>query len=208
MRRADQRTVTYRIIATALMAAFVFVGTFIRIPLGTSKVHVANAICVFAGFLLSPLYAGVAGGLGSLLFDIVAEGKAYESLVTFVTKFMIGFVVAVLYKLFKDHITKQQELKGEHTPLLYVISAAGSLTYTVLYGLKSFIWVLVGLVPAASLEGRTGLSAAWWWAIGKMSVSMLNAFIAFLVAPFLYWGIMPALKKMGVLSRLNPPTPE
>ena len=207
MRRADQRTVTYRVVVTALLAAFVFVGTLIRIPLGTSKISVANAFCAFTGFVLSPLYAGVASGLGSLIYDVI-YGYGIESLVTFVTKFMIGFVVAILYRVFRTHITKQQELKGEHTPLLYVISAAGALTYTMMYGLKSFIWVLVGLVPASKLESRTGISAAWWWAIGKMSVSMLNAFIAFLVAPFLYWGIMPALKKMGVLSRLNPPTPE
>ena len=52
----------YRLVVMALMAAMVYLGTIIRIPLGNSKVHIANAICVFAGFILNPLDAGIAAG--------------------------------------------------------------------------------------------------------------------------------------------------
>ena len=64
----------YRLVFTALLAAMVYVGTLIRIPLGESKVHIANALCILAGFMLSPVDGGVAAGLGSMLYDATLGG--------------------------------------------------------------------------------------------------------------------------------------
>ena len=186
------------------MAALVYLGTIIRIPLGNSKVHIANAICVFAGFILNPLDAGMASGLGSGIYDIM-HGYGFECLITFVSKFAMGAVSALLLRLVQKHQAKGNELAGEHTPLIYLISAVSALVYTALYMLKSLIWVLAGLVAVEKLEGRTGLGAAGWWMMSKLPASLLNAGVSTVLAPFLYWAVRPILVRQGVIARLNPP---
>ena len=194
----------YRLVVMALMAAMVYLGTIIRIPLGNSKVHIANAICVFAGFILNPLDAGIAAGLGSAIYDIM-HGYGLECLITFVSKFAMAMVSALLLRLLQKHNAKGSELSGEHTPLIYAISAVSALTYTALYMLKSFLWVVVGLVATEKLEGRSGLGAAGWWMMSKLPASLLNAGVSTVLAPFLYWAVRPVLVRQGIIAKLNPP---
>ena len=99
----------YRLVVMALMAAMVYLGTIIRIPLGNSKVHIANAICVFAGFILNPLDAGIAAGLGSAIYDIM-HGYGLECLITFVSKFAMAMVSALLLRLLQKHNAKDYSL--------------------------------------------------------------------------------------------------
>jgi uncharacterized membrane protein len=205
----------YRLVVTALLAAMVYIGTLLRIPLGTSKVHVANAICVFAGFILNPVDAGTAAGLGSAIYDLTLGGYGIlDAVITFVSKFLMAALSSVLLRLAKKYIAKGNELEGQHTPVIYIISAISALTYTALYMLKSFMWVTVGLVTvetsskaAEMLEGKSLLSGASVWMLSKMPASLLNAGVSAFLAPFLYWTVRPALVKAGVIAKLNPTRP-
>ena len=96
-----------RLVVTALLAAMVYIGTLLRIPLGTSKVHVANAICVFAGFILNPVDAGTAAGLGSAIYDLTLGGYGIlDAVITFVSKFLMAALSSVLLRLAKKYIAK------------------------------------------------------------------------------------------------------
>ena len=57
-----------KIVFSGVMAAIVCVITIFRIPLGQSKVHFANSMCLLAGLLLGPVWGGTAAGLGSAIF--------------------------------------------------------------------------------------------------------------------------------------------
>ena len=59
-----------RIVFTGVMAAIICVITIFRIPLGQSKVHFANSMCLLSGLLLGPVWGGAAAGLGSAIYDI------------------------------------------------------------------------------------------------------------------------------------------
>ena len=184
---------TYRLVFTALMAAMVYIGTLIRIPLGSSKIQVANAICVFSGFILPPVWSGIAAGLGSALYDVTLGGyDAVGCIITFISKFAMAFVASILLKLL---IKRKGELKGEHTPYIYLISGIAALVYVALYMLKTF---LMGLI----VDGLT-LDGVWVKMLGKLPASLINAAAATVLAPLLYWSVRPPLYKMGIIAKMQ-----
>ena len=67
-------TVITRVAFTGVMAAIICVITIFRIPLGQSKVHFANSMCLLSGLLLGPAWGGAAAGLGSALYDVMLGG--------------------------------------------------------------------------------------------------------------------------------------
>ena len=69
-----------RIVFTGVMAAIVCVVTIFRIPLGQSKVHFANSMCLLSGLLLAfgDAVETPDGGLGAetgVLPDVECEAK-------------------------------------------------------------------------------------------------------------------------------------
>ena len=72
-----------RIVFTGVMAAIVCVVTIFRIPLGQSKVHFANSMCLLSGLLLGPVWGGMAAGLGSAIYDMALGGYSFfDALIT------------------------------------------------------------------------------------------------------------------------------
>ena len=86
----------YKIAYVAVMAAIVCIATFLRFPLGQSKVHLGNTMGLLSGLLLGPVWGGVAAGLGSALNDVVSGYGLDEILVTFVSKFLMALLCALL----------------------------------------------------------------------------------------------------------------
>lgn len=186
---------TYRIVFAGLFAALIYVGTIIRIPLGESKVHMANALSVLAGLMLSPVDAGLSSGLGSAIYDLTMGGYgALDAAITFVSKFIMAFLAAILKRLFEKHTKNGLELK--HTPQVYVISAISAFTYVALYMLKTFVKGLT--VDGLNMSGTLVKMGA------KLPASAINAAFATAVAPILFWALWTPLKKMGLISRINP----
>lgn len=96
---SKERKLLIWIIYTAIFMALCFAGTFISIPLGTSKIHLGNFFCILAGLLCGPFVGGLAGSLG-MGFNDIFQGYAWNTyLRTFILKFLMGFIAGFLFRL-------------------------------------------------------------------------------------------------------------
>ena len=183
-----------RIVFGAVMAAIICVITLFRIPLGQSKVHFANAMCLLAGLLLGPVTGGLSAGLGSALYDVLFGGYgSLDAVITFVSKFAMAWVTAVLFRAF---MKKYKDPAAKETVLPLVISCViGALTYVALYMLKTWIFKMyVEPVPAETIPTVM---------IAKLGPSLINAAFAIVVAPIFYHAVLPALKSTGIYRQLE-----
>ena len=183
-----------RIVFGAVMAAIICVITLFRIPLGQSKVHFANAMCLLAGLLLGPVTGGLSAGLGSALYDVLFGGYGpLDAVITFVSKFAMAWVAAVLFRAF---MKMYRDSSAKETILPLVISCViGALTYVALYMLKTWIFKMyVEPVPADTIPTVM---------IAKLGPSLINAAFAFVVAPLFYHAVLPALKSTGIYRQLE-----
>ena len=183
-----------KLIFAGVLAAMVYVVTMFRFPLLGSKVHFANAVCLLSGMLLGPLWGGAAAGLGSALYDAFGGGYDFLNvLITFVSKFAMAWVTAVLFRAF---MKKYKDPAAKETVLPLVISCViGALTYVALYMLKTWIFKMyVEPVPADTLPAVM---------LAKLGPSLINAAFAIVTAPIFYHAVRPALKNAGILKKLE-----
>lgn len=179
---------TKKIVLTALLAALTVAGSAIRVTMpisigGTTSFHLGNILCALSGLLLGPWYGSLAAGLGSALYDCLNPLYIAECWITFLTKGAYGLVAGLLFwKVFKANVTEKSAY-GKAA----VASAAGAVTYAVLYLLKSYLkgMIVNGLTSQAAL---VSLSA-------KLPATVFNGVVAILFAPILYTAIRAALKK-------------
>lgn len=188
-----KKTNSYKLVFIALFAAMVYACTLIHIPFLASKVHLGNSVCILAGLILSPVDAGLAAGLGSMMYDATLGG--YDAIgcgITFLSKFLMALVCALLIRL----VRKKDRLSlGRQAFLTYVTAAVSALTYVFLYMLKTF--VMKQVVDHLPL---TGVYAVM---LEKLPASLINAVFATFVAPPLYAALLPALKKMGIMAKIK-----
>ena len=183
-----------KIVFTGVMAAIICVITMFRIPLGQSKVHFANSMCLLSGLLLGPVWGGAAAGLGSAIYDMVLGGYSFfDALITFVSKFAMAWVTGILYR---NWVLKKEEKSWKENLLPLVLSCVlGALTYVALYMLKSWLFKMyVEPVPAETLPAVM---------VGKLVPSLINAAFAVVTAPIFYHAVRPALKAGGILKQLE-----
>ena len=172
-----------RIVFGAVLAALVFVVTLFRFPLLGSKVHFANAVCLLSGLLLGPVWGGTAAGLGSALYDLSFYNEGIINLlITFVSKFAMAWICAIVHRAFGDRRNKPA--------FLVIACAVGALTYVALYMLKSAIY--------GAIAGN-----AWAAVASKFPASIINAGAAIVAAPIFYHAVVPALKAGGILKKLD-----
>ena len=176
---------TKKIVLTALMAALTTVGSYIRIVLplsigGSTAFHLGNIFCALSGILLGPWLGGLAAGMGSLIYDVVFY-PAYmdEAWITFLTKGLYGLVAGLIAWSGRKECGYVKSI---------LATAAGALTYAVLYLFKSYFYgglFKQGLTP----------DAAWIVVIEKIPATVFNAAVALIFAPVLAVAIHKALKK-------------
>ena len=177
-----------RIVFGAVLAAMVFVVTMFRFPLLGSKVHFANAVCLLSGLLLGPVWGGFAAGMGSMLYDLFLYNEGIINLlITFVSKFAMAWVTAMLFRAFGEKRRKPVNL--------VIVCAAGALTYVALYMLKTFIYNKFVYGYPIDAVGAT--------MIAKLIPSLLNAAVAVVAAPLFYHAVLPALRSSGLLKRMR-----
>ena len=183
-----------RIVFTGVMAAIICVITTFRIPLGQSKVHFANSMCLLSGLLLGPVWGGTAAGLGSAIYDVVLGGYGFfDALITFVSKFAMAWVTGILYK---QWVLKkgEKDWKQELLPLV-IACVLGALTYVALYMLKTWLFkTYVEPVPAETLPTVM---------VGKLIPSLINAAFAVVTAPIFFHAVRPALRAAGIMKQLE-----
>lgn len=181
----------YTLTLVGLMAALVFVGSKLefRIPsvLGVTRIHLGNSMCLLSGFLLGGVPGGLAAGLGSFLFDVFFyPATPAEWLVTFLTKFAMGFSAGALLS--------GGFLAGAKQTVRYIVcGAAGALVYVVLYLLKSFVTYYIIL--------SNPLPAVLLMLVQKGTASLVNAVIAVVISVPVCMALLPRLKQAGILRK-------
>lgn len=178
-----------------VMAAAAFVSNFLSIPVGTSRVHLGNAVPLLSGMLFGGPLGALAAGLGSALFDLVygfvdpvsggAVPPVAEALVTFVNKGLMALVCGV--------IVNDRRNTAPRAVVTYIGAIAGALLYVALFLIKTNLYslaftphLLFAVVPARAVT------------------SSINAAIAVLLAPFLYHFLSLALDRSGLREAIGP----
>lgn len=130
----------HAMVLVGVMAAFVFAASYLQFkiptPLGETRLHLGNVLCLLAGFLLGPWKGGMAAGLGSMFFDLFDPKYITSAPSTFINKFLMAMVCALVMRLFQR--LKKDSL-GHQVGFAVVAATAGQFTYIVLYLLKTFI---------------------------------------------------------------------
>lgn len=179
-----QKISTKKIVLVGLLAALTAVASTLRIKVpagivGTSAFHLGNIFCALSGILLGPWWGGLAAGLGSALHDIVFDPTYItECWLTFLMKGAYGLVVGLVFSFGK---------KGWNYLKATLASAAGAVTYALLYLFKSYAKAMIVQGIAAS--------AAWITVLDKIPATVFNAVVAIIFAPMLAAAIQTALKK-------------
>ena len=172
---------TKKLVLTALLAALTVAGSALRITIpvdiaGTTSFHLGNILCALSGILLGPWYG--AAGIGSAIYDMLNPLYISEAWITFLTKGAYGLAAGLVISMGRK-------------PWNYVratlATAAGALTYAVLYLGKTFFYS--GLL----LKGLT-VEAAALTVVTKLPATAFNAVVAIVCAPILAVNIRNALK--------------
>ncbi len=177
----QQKISTRRIVMTGLMAALVFIGSYLRIRVpadivGTSSFHLGNIFCALSGILLGPWFGGLAAGIGSALFDILDPIYISECWITFLTKGLYGLAAGLVVG----------RAWGYGRALL--ASVTGAVTYALVYLAKNFFYnglLLHSLTVEASLLA----------VVSKLPATIFNAAVAIICAPLLAVTIRKALER-------------
>lgn len=144
------------IVTASLFAAIICVATFIiKIPSPATNgyFNLGDCFVILAGFLLSPVYAALAAGLGSALADILAGYVQYAP-ATFIIKALMALSVCLIIRVFKNrHRLISRICAGfsaeiimvlgyfgyEATVLGYGLAAAGSIVSNIMQGIVGII---------------------------------------------------------------------
>lgn len=157
-KRIKLLTTTSLFIALVVIGSRIYVGTH-----DTFRFHLGNSMCLLAAFVLPPVYGGLSAGLGSMLFDIIFYTSGPACIITFATKFVMGYVAGVIFEK-----TKNVVLSG----------IIGEIFYIILYAIKTYI------------ERRFVLSMAFEVVLPivltKVGASVFNAIAAVIISSIVY----------------------
>lgn len=154
------RKLLSQIIYTAIFIALCFAGTFVSIPLGTSKVHLGNFFCVLAGLLCGPFIGGVAGSLG-MGFNDIALGYGWNTyLRTFIMKFFMGFLAGYIFRLCLKKKANGSFLLGISTGLS--LALFGFMLYMYFVPDSGYSLLAVIAISILSLMMLGGFIASFW----------------------------------------------
>lgn len=177
-----------RLAQSALFAALCYVGfQFLRIPMGSSYVHLGNAFVVLAALMLDGWSGGLAGAVGLTIADLTT-GNFTSAPKTFVLKLCIGLIVGLLaHKV--GHLNAQT--KPSKRIFWSVIASCGGMLFNVLFEpIVSYLYktYLLGIAQDASMI------MASWTAVS----TAINAVIAVVVAGLLYNAVIGILRRNGL----------
>ena len=92
-----------RLTYTAMLTAMVCIATmFFRVPTVIGYANLGDGFILLAAFLFGPLYGAVAGGIGSMLADILS-GYAIYAPGTLLIKGAVAVIAALLWHIMVRH---------------------------------------------------------------------------------------------------------
>ena len=168
-----------------VMAAIVFVGNQLQLPkiptpLGPTRIHLGNVMCILGGLLFGAVPGGLAAGIGGAIYDLMDPFYAKEFWITFILKFGMGYIAGLI-------------ASGKKTKIKVVLAAViGAVSYVILYLGKTFI--VQYLVMGNPWQTVAGVL------VTKGTASLINALLAMVVSVFLYYLLEPSLKKANIIS--------
>ena len=185
---AEKRRLIYKIVAVGFMAALVYVGNFMSIPLSNeTRIHLGNSMCLLAGLLFGGVNGGLSSGIGGALYDLFSPIYFTSAPYTFFAKFSMGWVAG---KLSRSGI--RNELARTFTAAIY-----GQITYIILYLGKSFVSQLI-------LGNPVQTAAAVM--LEKAATSFINGIIAVVISVPLCIALRKALRSSVFASIIEEKT--
>ncbi|MDO4731682.1 MAG: ECF transporter S component [Clostridia bacterium] len=167
----DKRISTHilKVCITGMMAAAVFIATFINIqiplPAGETMLHLGNVMCILSAYILGPIYGGLSAGIGSFLYDLTNPLYIDHCIFTLVFKFFMAFICGL--------IANSKKRKAYDLKFNALAGISGMVTYLILHLSETFIHKLL---LGVSVEAVAILVAQ------KFVVSGINAIIALIIA--------------------------
>ncbi|MEA4912508.1 MAG: ECF transporter S component [Oscillospiraceae bacterium] len=192
---------TRDLVTVGLMAALVFIFTYIHIdiptPLGKTMLHLGNVMCILGAFLFGKKKGALAAGIGSMFYDLFDPAFVAQCWITFIMKFAMAWVAGAIAEGGAKKADAPADGTGKRGRFGRTIPAAlcGAVTYVALYMAKTFVinyWVY-------QYELQTVLTTM----ITKGTTSLVNALIAVTASVLLNTAIRPALEKAGLTERIG-----
>ncbi len=111
---------TKKLVIAAMFAALACVATLlIHIPTPTKGyVNLGDAIVLLGGFMLGPVYGGLAAGIGTALADLILGYTIYIP-ATFVIKFLVAMCAGFIYH-FADRSIIKMIIAGAVSELIMI----------------------------------------------------------------------------------------
>ncbi|MDR1693464.1 MAG: ECF transporter S component [Oscillospiraceae bacterium] len=182
MNKAKTAIGVREIVMVGVFSALVFAASWLSVniptPLGNTRIHLGNVLCLLSGFLLGGVRGGLAAGLGSMLFDFTNPLYFSDAGFTFFSKFVMGFLCGVI----------GFRIRRKDFPHKAVAAIVGQLAYIALYLGKNYYW-------DALIVQKSSPEAAWADAVlNKAPVSLFNGLLAVVISVPLALTLQRALK--------------
>lgn len=148
-----------KLVTASLLAALTCVATMViqvPTPVTNGYIHLGDGFVILSGILLGPVYGALAGGIGSMLADLLTGYMAYVP-VTFVIKVCAALLAGVVYKALHKKTGKSHLIPvitggicaaivialgyfaAESTILGYGLAAAASIPHNFVQGIFGII---------------------------------------------------------------------
>lgn len=176
----------HKLTLAAMLAAMVFIGSYMRIKCGVYTLTLANIFCILCGLLLGPWWGFAAAGVGSAIYDLLA-GYAAQVLFTFVNKGMYALVSGVVLYFVFVRVLKRES--GAYVPQL-LAGLCGALAYMVLYSVKNYFYN--GMIE----QGLSTAAQCWALVVSKLPATVFNGVVGAVVAPILSTALQKALSTL------------
>lgn len=194
MNNNARKITVHDIAVVGMMSALVFASNYIQFyiatPAGTTRVHIANGVCLLGALLFGKLRGGLSAGLGSFLYDLTFAEYVPTSWVTFINKFIMAFLAGwIAQRGAKSGDPKKRKIYAA------IGAVVGALTYVVLYLGTSFIKEFyVRGNPIETVLATIPI---------KLGASMVNAVVAVLLSTLLSTVLRPAFQRAGLAEKLR-----
>lgn len=143
-----------KLILAALFAALTCVATIlihIPIPATNGYINLGDGVVLLGAFLLGPAYGAAAGGLGSMLADILLGYASYAP-GTLVIKATMALCAALVFGALRNRLRAATTIAGALGELVMVLGYLAYESTLLGYGLAA-----LGSVGANCIQGAGGL---------------------------------------------------
>ena len=170
-------------VLTALVFVMTYLGIDIPSPLGKTKLHFGNVMCLLSSLLFGPGIGPLAAGFGSALFDLQDPVWAPEFWMTFINKYAMSLVAGLVMHRVR---------LGTEKVRVWAAGFCGSLTYCTLYVTKN-------ILSGHFIKGFAWDVAIMETLVTKVPVTLVNGVLAVICAGVLTLALRPSLKKAHIL---------